>query len=57
VELVAQDSAGEATEPAEAPGAEEAQQREAPSNARRPRNGKPTVPAWEDVLLGVRSNR
>ena len=26
-----------------------------PARASRPRNGKPPVPAWEDVLLGVRS--
>jgi hypothetical protein len=63
VELVAPDSAGEATEATEAPeptvepAAEEPQPQEAPPSAQRSKKGKPTIPAWEDVLLGVRSNR
>jgi hypothetical protein len=43
--------------PGQAPGAEDSQPQQAAPSSQRSRNGKPSVPAWEDVLLGVRSSR
>jgi hypothetical protein len=42
-----------AAKPANAPAAEPETQEPQPASARR---GKPAIPAWEDVLLGVRSS-
>jgi hypothetical protein len=56
VELVGPEPAAPGRDPAEQAAAEQPEQ-QAPAAGKRTKKGKPTVPGWEEVLLGVRSNR